>query len=176
MLTTLANGSIDISGSTAIFASLILKISCRASWSGASTYKILSSRPGRMRAESWYQRGLSPERGHTRTSGLLVAPTTITFDNSSIPSISLSRLVRTPLCGESPSERAVPIASISSCVSAIAVYKQQAAYKEYNGGRSSSCFPEYLSYCPFGLSDILIQKLRVSWSPPFMDMDPPRDL
>ena len=52
--------------------------------------------------------------GLTSTSGRFVAATTVTFDNSSIPSISFNRLVSTPLCGESPSDLEEPRASISS--------------------------------------------------------------
>lgn len=60
----------------------------------------------------------SPARLYTltSTSGRFVAATTVTPTSSSIPSISVSKLVSTPACPV-PS-RAVASASISSCPSA----------------------------------------------------------
>ncbi len=54
----------------------------------------------------------------TITSGLLVAATIVTPTSSWTPSISLSKLVRTPSCAPplvSEADREVASASISSC-------------------------------------------------------------
>ena len=121
--TSSASSSTLTPGSTAILANRMRKISFRVSRSGAPTYRILSRRPGRIRAESWRSararivngsRRPAIRQALTSTSGLFVAATTVTPDNSSIPSISFNKLVRTPECAPS-SLRAEPSASISSC-------------------------------------------------------------
>jgi len=60
---------------SSIFFVWIFRICNLPAFSGTGTYTILSNRPGRIRAGS-------------RMSGLFVAPITITFVKSSIPSIS----------------------------------------------------------------------------------------
>lgn len=108
----------------------------------------------------------------TIVSGLFVAATTVTPTSSSIPSISLRIEVRMPSVCESPSEREVQRASISSWQqerieagesddgAARDTRGKSETHEEDDRWGSGAGFAEHLSHGAFRLSDVLVQKLE----------------